>query len=197
MREDYFLVSLEFYCAQLNFNLRSRSLASNSISKQGCWCSCRGVSSSSRSKAQLTSGVCMALEIVWGDPNKNSYEEFRNFCGPTDPVMPRLAYGSALVKLLEYNDCAIALDGNTSNSTFLEKLKKAFPNNFIEDIELYGLTNFAVKELDFDLFNTELKAFLEFPKILMQSLYTIDGKILMLPIVGAGPRQAKENLKEP
>lgn len=35
---------------------------------------------------QLTSGVSMSLEIVCTDENKNSYEEFRKFCGPIDPV---------------------------------------------------------------------------------------------------------------
>ncbi|KAI9579659.1 nucleoside diphosphate kinase 7 [Glossina fuscipes] len=40
--------------------------------------------------AQLASGVCMALEIMCADPNKNSYEEFRNFCGPTDPEIAKL-----------------------------------------------------------------------------------------------------------
>uniref|UniRef100_A0A1B0A439 transketolase n=1 Tax=Glossina pallidipes TaxID=7398 RepID=A0A1B0A439_GLOPL len=49
-----------------------------------------------------------------------------------DPIATRLAYGSALVKLVEYNNCVIALDGDTSNSTFSDKLKKAFPANFIE-----------------------------------------------------------------
>lgn len=36
--------------------------------------------------AQLASGVSMALEIVAADENKNSYEVFRQFCGPMDPV---------------------------------------------------------------------------------------------------------------
>lgn len=36
--------------------------------------------------AQLASGVSMALEIVAADENKNSYEAFRQFCGPMDPV---------------------------------------------------------------------------------------------------------------
>lgn len=36
--------------------------------------------------AQLASGVSIALEIVAADENKNSYEEFRQFCGPMDPV---------------------------------------------------------------------------------------------------------------
>lgn len=36
--------------------------------------------------SQLASGVSMSLEIVCTDANKNSYEEFRKFCGPMDPV---------------------------------------------------------------------------------------------------------------
>ncbi|XP_075146514.1 nucleoside diphosphate kinase homolog 7 isoform X2 [Haematobia irritans] len=40
--------------------------------------------------AQLASGLCVALEIVCTDPNKNSYEEFRKFCGPMDPEIAKL-----------------------------------------------------------------------------------------------------------
>ncbi|XP_017492205.1 PREDICTED: nucleoside diphosphate kinase 7 isoform X2 [Rhagoletis zephyria] len=40
--------------------------------------------------AQLASGVSMALEIVCADENKNSYEEFRQFCGPMDPEIAKL-----------------------------------------------------------------------------------------------------------
>lgn len=36
--------------------------------------------------AQLASGVSMSLEIVCTNSEKNSYEEFRRFCGPMDPV---------------------------------------------------------------------------------------------------------------
>ena len=42
--------------------------------------------------SQLASGVSMSLEIVCTDPNKNSYEEFRKFCGPMDPVCRLLFY---------------------------------------------------------------------------------------------------------
>ncbi|TMW48745.1 hypothetical protein DOY81_006170, partial [Sarcophaga bullata] len=40
--------------------------------------------------SQLASGVSMSLEIVCTDPNKNSYEEFRKFCGPMDPEIAKL-----------------------------------------------------------------------------------------------------------
>ncbi|XP_034487633.1 nucleoside diphosphate kinase 7 [Drosophila innubila] len=40
--------------------------------------------------AQLASGVCMCLEIVSEDPDKNSHEEFRSFCGPMDPEIAKL-----------------------------------------------------------------------------------------------------------
>ncbi|XP_065354987.1 nucleoside diphosphate kinase homolog 7 [Calliphora vicina] len=39
---------------------------------------------------QLASGVSMSLEIVCSDANKNSYEEFRKFCGPMDPEIAKL-----------------------------------------------------------------------------------------------------------
>ncbi|XP_011179111.1 nucleoside diphosphate kinase 7 [Zeugodacus cucurbitae] len=40
--------------------------------------------------AQLASGVSMALELVSADENKNSYEEFRQFCGPMDPEIAKM-----------------------------------------------------------------------------------------------------------
>ena len=49
-----------------------------------------------------------------------------------DQVATRLAYGNALAKLAQNNDRVIALDGDTKNSTFSEKLKKVFPERYIE-----------------------------------------------------------------
>lgn len=49
-----------------------------------------------------------------------------------EQVATRLAYGTALVKIAANNDRVIALDGDTKNSTFSEKLKKAYPERFIE-----------------------------------------------------------------
>lgn len=49
-----------------------------------------------------------------------------------DQVATRLAYGTALAKIAENNPRVIALDGDTKNSTFSEKLKKAFPERYIE-----------------------------------------------------------------
>ncbi|XP_067615026.1 nucleoside diphosphate kinase homolog 7 isoform X2 [Eurosta solidaginis] len=40
--------------------------------------------------AQLASGISMALEIVATDDKKNSYEEFRQFCGPMDPEIAKM-----------------------------------------------------------------------------------------------------------
>lgn len=40
--------------------------------------------------AQLASGVCMCLEVACEDPEKNSHQEFRNFCGPMDPEIAKL-----------------------------------------------------------------------------------------------------------
>lgn len=47
-------------------------------------------------------------------------------------VATRLAYGTALAKIAVNNDRVIALDGDTKNSTYSEKLKKAFPDRYIE-----------------------------------------------------------------
>ncbi|XP_056638369.1 transketolase-like protein 2 [Diorhabda sublineata] len=44
----------------------------------------------------------------------------------------RQAYGTALVKLTESNPRVVALDGEMSNSTFSEAMKKYGPTNFIE-----------------------------------------------------------------
>jgi transketolase len=49
-----------------------------------------------------------------------------------DQVATRLAYGTALAKIAATNDRVIALDGDTKNSTFSEKLKKAYPERYIE-----------------------------------------------------------------
>ncbi|XP_017074930.1 nucleoside diphosphate kinase 7 [Drosophila eugracilis] len=40
--------------------------------------------------AQLASGVCMCMEIACADPEKKSYQEFRDFCGPMDPEIAKL-----------------------------------------------------------------------------------------------------------
>ncbi|XP_067005653.1 transketolase-like protein 2 [Anabrus simplex] len=49
-----------------------------------------------------------------------------------DKVATRVAYGTALVKLATGNVRVIALDGDTKNSTFSEKLKKSYPQQYIE-----------------------------------------------------------------
>ena len=49
-----------------------------------------------------------------------------------DSVATREAYGDALVKLAEKNDRIVALDGDTKNSTFSEKVLKARPDRFLE-----------------------------------------------------------------
>lgn len=47
-------------------------------------------------------------------------------------VATRLAYGTALVKIGKNNARVIALDGDTKNSTYSEKLKMVFPDRYIE-----------------------------------------------------------------
>lgn len=49
-----------------------------------------------------------------------------------EQVATRLAYGTALVKIATNNDRVIALDGDTKNSTYSEKLRKVFPDRYIE-----------------------------------------------------------------
>lgn len=49
-----------------------------------------------------------------------------------EKVATRLAYGTALAKIAKNNSRVIALDGDTKNSTFSDKLKNAFPERYIE-----------------------------------------------------------------
>ncbi|XP_030562137.1 transketolase-like protein 2 [Drosophila novamexicana] len=49
-----------------------------------------------------------------------------------DAVATRLAYGTALAKIGADNDRVIALDGDTKNSTFSDKLRNAYPERYIE-----------------------------------------------------------------
>jgi len=47
-------------------------------------------------------------------------------------VATREAYGTALTRLAERSAAVVALDGDTKNSTFSERLMKAFPDRFAE-----------------------------------------------------------------
>jgi transketolase len=49
-----------------------------------------------------------------------------------ESVATREAYGDALVKVADQDPRIVALDGDTKNSTFSEKLLKAHPNRFFE-----------------------------------------------------------------
>lgn len=49
-----------------------------------------------------------------------------------EEVATRLAYGTALAKIGTNNARVIALDGDTKNSTYSDKLKAAFPERYIE-----------------------------------------------------------------
>src|SRR5436309_2539519 len=49
-----------------------------------------------------------------------------------EPVATREAYGDALVQLAEKDSRIVALDGDTKNSTYSEKLLKARPERFLE-----------------------------------------------------------------
>lgn len=52
--------------------------------------------------------------------------------GPNELVATRLAYGTALKKIADTNMRVIALDGDTKNSTFSDKLRNAYPDRYIE-----------------------------------------------------------------
>lgn len=49
-----------------------------------------------------------------------------------DKVATRLAYGTALAKVAASHERIIGLDGDTKNSTYSEKIKKSFPDRYIE-----------------------------------------------------------------
>nr|XP_033192307.1 transketolase-like protein 2 isoform X2 [Bombus vancouverensis nearcticus] len=49
-----------------------------------------------------------------------------------EQVATRLAYGTALAKLAKNNPRVVALDGDTKNSTYAEKIKAVDPTRFIE-----------------------------------------------------------------
>lgn len=49
-----------------------------------------------------------------------------------EQVATRFAYGTGLAKIAMNNNRVIALDGDTKNSTYSDKLKKAFPERFVE-----------------------------------------------------------------
>jgi len=51
---------------------------------------------------------------------------------PAESAATREAYGDALVKVAERDPRVIALDGDTKNSTYTEKLLKAHPERFLE-----------------------------------------------------------------
>src|SRR5262245_2510607 len=51
---------------------------------------------------------------------------------PGETVATREAYGDALVKVAEKDPRVVALDGDTKNSTFSEKLLKVYPERFFE-----------------------------------------------------------------
>lgn len=49
-----------------------------------------------------------------------------------ESIATRLAYGTALAKIGKNNSRVIALDGDTKNSTYSDRLKIAFPDRYIE-----------------------------------------------------------------
>lgn len=82
-----------------------------------------------------------SLQIAPPSPHKESAKKVNisNVKLATPPayklgesVATRLAYGTALAKIAMNNDRVIALDGDTKNSTYSDKLRKAFPERFIE-----------------------------------------------------------------
>lgn len=51
---------------------------------------------------------------------------------PGEQIATRLAYGTALKKIADTNLRVIAMDGDTKNSTFSDKLRNAYPERYIE-----------------------------------------------------------------
>ncbi|KAH8318899.1 hypothetical protein KR074_011508 [Drosophila pseudoananassae] len=49
-----------------------------------------------------------------------------------DSIATRLAYGTALAKIAKNNDRVVALDGDTKNSTYSDKIKTISPERYIE-----------------------------------------------------------------
>ncbi len=79
------------------------------------------VKQSPKSRTKLSSGNegVTSLSLVMID--------FKN-----EKISTRKAYGMALVNIGAKNDKVVALDAETSNSTFAELFKKAFPERFVE-----------------------------------------------------------------
>ncbi|XP_022102471.1 transketolase-like protein 2 isoform X2 [Acanthaster planci] len=49
-----------------------------------------------------------------------------------EKVAPRVAYGVGLRKIGDSNECVVAMDGDTKNSTYADTFRKAHPNRFVE-----------------------------------------------------------------
>lgn len=64
-----------------------------------------------------------------GGPSRHTLRVDRD---PAKPAATREAYGDALVKLVDEDPRVVALDGDTKNSTFAEKLLRTHPENFRE-----------------------------------------------------------------
>ncbi|CAO1404198.1 unnamed protein product [Diamesa serratosioi] len=81
-----------------------------------------------------------ALQLQPGSPKNDApVVNIKNVQLSTPPaykmgeeIATRLAYGTALAKIATNNNRVIALDGDTKNSTYSDKLKKAFPERYIE-----------------------------------------------------------------
>nr|CAD7595306.1 unnamed protein product [Timema genevievae] len=58
------------------------------------------------------------------------------------------------------------------------------------NIKLYGPTNFALKYVKLDLDNDRVRIKLSLPFLHMTADYSLDGRILMLPITGSGKSHA-------
>lgn len=75
-----------------------------------------------------TSGLRMVLALYWLTIGGGEAQPPKN----CKSVATRLAYGTGLAKLAQNKERVIALDGDTMNSTFSDKLKKVFPDRYIE-----------------------------------------------------------------
>lgn len=69
-----------------------------------------------------------APKVHIGDITLSSAPSYK----PGEQVATRLAYGTALKKIADTNLRVIAMDGDTKNSTFSDKLRNAYPERYIE-----------------------------------------------------------------
>lgn len=81
-----------------------------------------------------TSGLTPKIQEPIEDAPEVDINDVRLSTSPAyklgEMVATRLAYGTALAKLAEYNPRVIGLDGDTKNSTYSDKIKKVISDSY-------------------------------------------------------------------